>query len=450
MNVALVYVNSTNCVGRGVGYVAGAIRNGGHLLDFYDTNKMSEKNIIGKICSSYAEVLMVSSFSINFTLALSIIKGIKKKRDIPVLLGGIHATIMKERLLLEHRGIDFLCIGEGESMVIEFLDNIKSGNIYNTKNLAYRKDNKICINEISNPEDLSKLPEFPWDLFSSNAVVQDDDGFLYFTATRGCPFTCTYCSNTSYLELYGKKYLRSRPVNDVMDELRYLANKYKPGLIYFADEMILSDKDYAVRLLLEYKRNFTIPYGCMCRAEYIDENIATLFSQTGCVYVGMGVECGNEQFRKEHLNRFVTNERIISAFSLLSKEKIYTCSFNMIGYPFGFDDELTDETIKFNKQLNPDSVQISIYYPFPGTKLYDKCVEENLIDDTVNASNYYSESILKGKHLKDKIESIRKIFPNKPYIPSGWKKRKSLMKTLRKYSYLIPPKVRTFIKNTVK
>lgn len=450
MNISLIYVNNTNCVGRGVGYIAGAILRAGHKLEFYDTNNISEGNIVRRISTSDTEVIMVSSFSINFPKAINIIKGVKGKRNIPVLLGGIHATIMKERLLSENKEIDYLCVGEGESMVVEFLENMKNGNVCDTKNLIYRKGNRICSNEISSPENLSKLPEFPWDLFPSNAVVQDDDGFLYFTATRGCPFKCTYCSNTSYLELYGKKYLRSRPVNDVMDELRHLIGKYRPGLIYFADEMILSDKDYAVELLSDYKRNFNIPYGCMCRAEYIDEKVSKLFSQTGCAYVGMGVECGNEEFRKAHLNRFVTNERIKSAFSLLRKEKIYTSSFNMIGYPFDFDNRLTEETIEFNKQINPNSVQISIYYPFPGTKLYDKCTEENLIDCTIHASNYYDESILKGKHLKDKIESIRKIFPNEPYIPPGWKQRKAITKTIRKYSYLIPPKLRTLLKSIIK
>lgn len=81
----------------------------------------------------------------------------------------------------------------------------------------------------------------------------------------------------------------------------------------------------------------------------------------------------------------------------------------MIGYPFANDDELTKSTIELNQQLKPDSVQVTILYPFPGTELYDKCLNENLFDaqKLKMYSDYYEESVLKDVCLKQRCAEIR-------------------------------------------
>ena len=411
MKIALVYMNTEKNVGRGAGYIAGAVLDAGHCLSFFDSAFIPPMQIARQIVREQYDVLLVSTMTLVFPLALAMIRFVKQHSNPVVLLGGIHPTIIGKTLLEEHGEIDYLCIGEGETMVTEFLDHLGSNSLFKINNLAFRKGGRVVANRLNPPEDLSKIPPFPWQAFSDQAIVQKPAGFLYVTATRGCPYYCTYCCNGIYLKHYGKDYIRFRPVKQVLEELSYLKKSYRPGLFYFGDEMILADTKYAVNLFKAIKSRLKIAYGCMIRVEHITPEIAHVLKETGCQYVGMGIECGDTKFRREHLNRFMSNEKIIEAFKLLKAAGIFTTSYNMIGFPFDNDGELTRATVRLNQILKPDYAQVTIFYPFPGTGLYDHCIEKDLIDGKRMATRerYYGESVLKGFNLQRERIAIEKF-----------------------------------------
>jgi len=176
--------------------------------------------------------------------------------------------------------------------------------------------------------------------------------------------------------------------------------------------MILSNTDYAIELFQAIKKKLDVPYGCMVRVEHVNPEIIDIMASNGCRYVAMGIECGNEKFRRKHLNRRMSNQQIENAFFLAKRAGIFTTSFNMIGYPFDNDEFLTKETISLNKKISPDFVQVSIFYPFPETKLYQRCIDMDLIDfkKVENAREYFSESVLRGVSLKEKLGKINRLF----------------------------------------
>ena len=412
MRIAFIYMNNQRNIGRGAGYVAGAILLAGHELTFYDTLYTNQKILIEDIIKKNYDVLMISSMTMLFLDALEIIRGIKRYRHIPTIVGGVHPTVMRGELLEKYPEIDYLCIGEGESFVIDFLRNLGSDSLYGVKNLSYRRNGKVFVNQTRPPEDLSKLLLFPWQLFRKEAIVEANTGFIYVNASRGCPYNCTYCANGSYLMHYGQKYLRYRPIADVVNELKYLQRTHRPKLFYFGDEMIFINREYVTELFQSIKHELNVPYGCMGRVENMDPQTANILKETGCRYVGTGIECGDEAFRKQHLNRGMTNHQIENAFYLFKKAGIFATSFNMLGFPFKNDDLLTEATIKLNQRIKPDYAQFTIFYPFPGTKLYERCVEMDLIDSQKlpNVKDYYTESVLKGVSLRKKCDEIDKLF----------------------------------------
>jgi len=415
MNVAFVYVNNECNVGRGAGYVAASVIRAGHSVTFYDTFFTPIETTADAIAQGSYDVLMVSTMTTLFPEALHLVSLVKERREIPVLLGGIHPTIVGGAILQEHPEIDFLCIGEGESMVADFLARFGRAGFQDIPNLAYRRDGQIRVNPPRPPEDLATLPPFPWYLFPERAVVQEGQGFLYVNATRGCPYRCTYCCNHVYLALYGSSYIRFRPVDDVIKELRFLQRQYAPRLLYFGDEMILSKAEYATALFETIKQKLGAPYGCMARVEYLTQDVVDLLERTGCQYMGVGVECGDEQFRKTFLGRRMSNEQIKQAVARVKAAGIFVTSFNMIGYPFDNDDELTESTVRFNQEIQPDFVQLSIFYPFPGTKLYERCKKLDLIDPEKQEGlkDYFEDTVLRSRSLKDKRNEIEKLLdPN--------------------------------------
>ena len=409
MNVAFVYMNNECNIGRGAGCIAGAIMQAGHQLTFFDTFFTPIETVVDRVVSGNYDALMVSTMTMLFPESMKLARLVKERVNIPILMGGIHPTIAGGQILTEHPEIDYLCIGEGESMVVDFLEHLGRETLFSVSNLAFRRvDGSNLVNQHRPAEDLAKLSPFPWYLFPNQAVVQGEQRFLYVNATRGCPFNCSYCCNNVYLSLYHKSYLRFRPVEHIIGELKFLRDTYAPSLFYFGDEMIFSNQEYALRLFWTIRRELDIPYGCMARVEYMTPEIVKDLSETGCQYMGMGVECGDEEFRRKHLYRSMSNAQIEHAFGLVKGAGIFVTSFNMIGYPFEFDDRLTEETIKLNQRINPDFVQTSIFYPFPGTKLYQRCLDLNLIDHEKQAKtkDYFGESVLKGVSVRDKKKEM--------------------------------------------
>lgn len=411
MKIALVYMNTEPNVGRGAGYIAGAVMQAGFQLSFFDSAYIPPMQIAHKIAEDGYDVMLVSTMTLVFPMALEMIRYVKQHSNAIVLVGGIHPTIIGESLLREHAEIDYLCIGEGETMIAEFLRHLGSESLFEVNNLAYRQGNHVIANRLNPPQKLADLPTFPWELFSKQSIVQKSGGFLYVTATRGCPYNCTYCCNSIYLRHYGKGYIRFRPVMQVIEELKYLNSQYKPDLFYFGDEMIMADSDYAIKLFRAIKEQLNIPYGCMIRVEHLTPESNRILKNTGCQYVGMGIECGDEKFRREHLKRFMSNEQIISGFRSLMEAGIFTTSYNMIGFPFADDADLSRSTVHLNQKINPGYAQITIFCPFPGTPLYDYCVRNDLIDwNRLSArARYYENSVLKGYNLQQTRRNIEKL-----------------------------------------
>lgn len=419
MKIAFVYMNATSRdIGRGAGYVVGSIKKfyPEYTTLFYDTKVTGAKKVIEDVIKGKFDILMVSTMTLMFPGAIDLITKIKgARKNIIVLLGGVHPLVMGRSLLEEYPNIDYLCIGEGETFVRSFLKHLNRKSLFKVGNLGFRKNGKVHINPVMPPEDLATLPPFPWSMFDKR-FVRGKDGFISVTATRGCPYNCSYCCNVNYLELYGNKYIRTRPVNQVIEELKELKKIYNPGLFYFGDDMILFNTQYITELFTAIKEEVKIPYGCMGRVEKMDRDTISLLAATGCKYMAMGVECGDEKFRKEHLNRHMTNDQIIDAFSLCHENGIFTTSFNMIGYPFPNDAELTESTIKLNRKIKPGFAQVTIFYPFPGTKLHRYCVKHNLIDRKRVGSfaTYHVHSVLRGYDLQAEKARIIAEFNTKP------------------------------------
>jgi len=406
--IAMVYLNNDKYVSRGPGYVASSAMAAGHHVDFFDTAYCGDLDSVAwVVLAGDYDALLLSASSLFYAQATRLAAAVKQYSDITILLGGIHATIVKGEVLEECPDIDYICVGEGEEFVLDFLAAMGTDGVNVIDNLGYRAaDGAVVVNPIRPPTDLDTLPHLRYSLFPSDeAVVQNSPlpGFCYVWATRGCPYNCSYCCNGRYLDVYHRDYLRTRSVEQTIAELLWLKEHYPVQIFYFGDEMIFFDEPYITELFGRVQSEVGVPYGCMSRVEKITPSVVELLADTGCRYMALGIECGNEEFRRKFLNRHMTNAQITEAFAMLRTiDGITLTSFNMRGYPVPYDDELTRETEALNDLVKPDIMQMSIFYPFRGTKLYDYCVEHDLIDPEKlkqvddGIQDYFSMSVLRG------------------------------------------------------
>lgn len=407
MRIALAYLNNDKCsVSRGPGYIASVLMDAGYDLTFFDTAYDSLESVAADVIAGNYDLFMISASTLFYDQVPALAAEVKRNSDAIILLGGIHATICRGELLHECLDIDYTCVGEGEGFIIEFVKAIESGrDVTAIANLGYRdKDGLAIINPVRPCTNLETLPPFNFDLFRPGTVVNGypRPGFCYVCATRGCPYNCSYCCNSCNLALYRRDYLRTRTVDATIAELLYLKEHYPVELFYFGDEMILFNEPFVTELFHRIKSEVQVAIGCMFRVECVTPSIVKLFVETGCRYVGMGIECGDEAFRRKFLNRHMTNDRITQAFAdLRAIDGMFITSYNMKGYPVPYDDELTKMTLALNERIKPDLVQMSIFYPFRGTKLYDYCIDNDLIDPIKlqevldNRQEYFSTSVLK-------------------------------------------------------
>lgn len=122
-----------------------------------------------------------------------------------------------------------------------------------------------------------------------------------------------------------------------------------------------------------------------------------------------GVESGSEKIRREILRRPISDEMIISAFENAKRVGIKTFSYNMIGIPYETTEDIK-KTIELNKKINPDEVQCTYFYPFPGTDLFYLCEENGWILDR-KIKDYNAESIVKYDNISaDELKKLRDTF----------------------------------------
>ena len=172
---------------------------------------------------------------------------------------------------------------------------------------------------------------------------------------------------------------------------------YPSRILNFDDDTFFKNEKWLFNFLDEYKKITKIPFNCNTRPETLTEEICKKLKEANCNSVSIGIESGSEQLRKKILKRHMSNKAIIKAFRMLKKYKIKSSSFNMVGFPGEtYKDYL--ETVKLNRKIKPDMMQISIFYPYKGTELGDLAFKRGYVQKgNIFTHSYFSKSILSMK-----------------------------------------------------
>jgi len=407
-------------VSMGVASLSAILKREGHKTALLCPSKF-DNSISEKIKSFKPDLIAVSTVSDQFDLAKEIIKSIK---HIPVIMGGIHATVATDECI-KIPGVIGVCIGEGDEALPEFLRKYGNRKDYtDTKNFWFKENGKIIKNPLRPLiQNLDALPFPDREIFEEH--IPKENLILEFMASRGCPFQCNYCINKVLQGFYGiKGYLRRRSVDNLLKEINQVLAEYKlkhnrfPKRLEFHDDLFTADKAWLKEFADKYKQQVNQPYAVNARIETIDEETVLLLKESGCVELKLGIESGNERIRKEMLNRHMTNHQIISCFSLCKKRNLPTSSFNMIGIPGETEKEIED-TINLNRIVKPSVVGVSVFRPYQGTYLYDYCKKNGYLTDRKVNSFYEGESIINLPTIsKEKINYYYQIFQTAVYHPN--------------------------------
>lgn len=325
----------------------------------------------------------------------------------PTVIGGIHPTVAPEEVLAYSK---IIVRGEAEHVIEPLLDNLKSGkDITKLPNVWVKSHGRIHKNEVAPLlQNLDKLPmplfpAFRKEHFYNSYITNLFDWIKCvgtFETSRGCPYNCTYCCNSSMRHLYrhGGKYHRQKSARRVQKEIDEFKKHYPDtNFLYFVDDTFLVG-DWLEKFAEVYDKT---PFVFMTRAEQVTKAKMRLAASMGAKAVSIGIESGNESFRKRVLNRHMSNDQIVSAFQLAREAGLSTYAFNMVGLPGESQDDILS-TIKLNKRIKPDIAQFTVFFPLKGTKLYDICMKDNLLKGKYpEIFTYYGKSYLNLPGFKD-------------------------------------------------
>jgi len=389
----IAFINSTTCgvVYAGIVYVMTAIEENGHEVCLIDLNFAPRENYVRfalqEIRKIKPDVIGFSTLTPTHFRSLEIAEKVKKEfPSIIMVWGGTHSTILPEQAI-SHSLVDAICIGDGEITFPEFLDKLKQDKEPLVDGIWYKSNGKIKKNKLR-PfiHDLDKLSFPRWEYYDLEKYFRGHkiNGSIDVVASRGCSFRCSYCTAPLMSELGMGNHQRFRSPDNIIAEIKRNIIKYSnKGLnsITFHDETFGYAREQFDILLSKYAEeglHHKLFWVCQTRAELITEEWAQKASHAGCIAVEMGVESGNEDIRKNSLNKHIANKDFIKTAKILSKYNIlYQTSF-IIGTPE--DTKATIfESIKFAKNIEPIGIRFTLYYPLPRTRLEEQIRLEGLL-----------------------------------------------------------------------
>ena len=347
-------------------------------------NDTTEAEFKQQLSDNDPDVVACTAMSFQWAFIQNVVKWVKETKDVPTVIGGYHPTSSPEQVIADPN-IDYVVRGEGEGAIQDLLHALEhGGDIRKIPNL-WSKDkddsSKIHKNELRPLiQTLDDLPFWDRELFnmdellamSNKASMYHGKFHLPAWTGRGCPYQCTYCCNTELMGMYKGlgSFVRRRSPKRSVEELVDCTNRYHVNYVEFWDEEFDMPPAMAEEFAAEYASKVGLPFSIFKTASLGRLENLQMLKEMGCTRMLVGVECGNEEYRKKVLKKNISNEEFIAFFDAVHEMGFETISSNIINLPYETP-EMARETIELNRRLKPTTIYFFRFVPFPGTELFE-------------------------------------------------------------------------------
>jgi len=220
-----------------------------------------------------------------------------------------------------------------------------------------------------------------------------------------------------YREERAGNFFRKKSISRIYQEIKSLSEKWHAEYCYFPSDTFLAMPKREFDQFVEMYSDFKLPFWIQSRAETITYENAKKLKNIGCHRISIGLEHGNEAFRKKMLKKSYSNKQMIKAARILAEVGIPLSVNNIIGFP---DEtrELVFETIELNRQILSDTTNAYAFTPFHGTPLHEYCVKKGYLDPDFVFGCVTIDAPLDMPQLRrNEIIGLRKTFPLYARLP---------------------------------
>jgi radical SAM superfamily enzyme YgiQ (UPF0313 family) len=407
-------------VGLGIEYLSAVLKKSGHSVDLViDPQGFStfsglkqvpvpfyRNKMIKKILKNNPDIIAFSVTSDNIKWAYNIAKDIKLHSSVPVVFGGIQATLIPEKVI-SHSFIDFVVVGEGEYAFLELVNTLENERReHKIQNIWHKKNGNISS---SPPRELiADLDSLP---FPDKSLFPPARYYSVITG-RGCLGECTYCCSPYLKKIYKDKgkFLRRRSPGNVITELEAAKERYNIRRIIFEDDLFVYNKDWLSEFVREYRNRISLPCVVCGHPSFIDEEMASYLDQISCCLVEIGVQSLNENIRRSILRRFYGNDKVIEAINLLKQKKICCAIDNIVGLP---GESVSDiiQMLRFYNEIRPGKIDVFYLKHYPKLDILNmKGVPSNVVDEINNGEILAQPVVKSGENLPNTdLKKVNKL-----------------------------------------
>jgi radical SAM superfamily enzyme YgiQ (UPF0313 family) len=354
--------------------IAAVLEQNGHDVRLHDANLDNRQpadfvsfrpDIVGFSVATGPNIADARSRSLEFK---KLLPGVK------IVWGFRHPSALPEETLVEPY-IDFIVIGAGEYTLSELAQYLEEGTpkLVDIKGLGYKDRGKIHINQRrSFLKNLDELPDPAWHLVDVKKYWD-----VAINVSRGCAYSCTFCSDPTF----HKGYTANMSAQRIVSQMEKLKKHHGVDFVYLSgDNFFLNSYRIQELCQLLIERKFRVRWNCDISGTISDED-ATLMARAGCSTVIMGVESGSQRMldflRKGNVNAFE------KTFWTLVKHKIIPTLFLMYGYPTETVEDFNG-SLNLIKHLDNPPYLFMKFVAYPQTRLFDYCIEKELITSVPN------------------------------------------------------------------
>lgn len=375
----------------GLEYLAGALEAKGFSCNVI-SGSISEQNIADFIAKSRPSIMGFSVHSYVFDLAIALAECAKRESrkagyEIVTIFGGPHPTALPKEALA-HEAIDYVIPGEGEATLTELVACLTEGtDSSRVKGLYLRSGGGVVFT--GRRERIRDLDALPWpkresgvlDIAKQYQIAYPPPGEQVRIAqvmySRGCPFSCSFCSSEN---TWGREIIWRSP-ESVLDEIEHLVAKHGTNLIYFPDLTFNANRDRVLALCAEFRRRRPpVHWWALFRSDLLDEELLDALADAGCVKLSLGLESPNEHLSEDVKGAYTARKTdMLRVLQHADKLGLIIKAFLILGFP----DERGEDIVSYVDALLEypiDELRVTFATPFPGTRFWDQCRKEGVID----------------------------------------------------------------------
>jgi anaerobic magnesium-protoporphyrin IX monomethyl ester cyclase len=402
--------------------VAALLRDAGHDVAFFDA-MLAEgiEEYEAQLASARPDLVVIYEDNYNFLSKMCLGRmrraccemiGRARAAGARVIAAGSDATDAPETYL--SAGAVAVLRGEGLAALVALVTRLSENDALPVPRLvAGLADVTAMIDgEVSRSRPVAPLPvpelaQRPaWDLIDIERyrrVWREAHGYfsLNMAASRGCSFRCNWCAKP----IWGNQYLQ-RKAADVAAEMLHLKREYAVEHVWFADDIFGFRVDWVAELATELGAGGGVPFTIQLRADLVTARMATALRDAGCREVWIGAESGSQRIL-DAMNKGTRVAEIVNARRLLRAEGIRVGFFLLLGY-LGEDLEDILATRALVDRARPDDVGVSVAYPLPGTKFYER-VKEQLGEKTNWQDSNDLEMMFSGTYRSEFYRLVRDL-----------------------------------------